>query len=111
MGWGFGGLFASAQALQVLLFLCLGMAAMGMTYGPLSTMLASLFPTQVRYTGCSVSFNMAGILGASFAPFVATWLASSYSVAAVGWYLSGASIISMLALLWMRSNQRKQLAD
>lgn len=105
LGWGFGTLFASSQTTQVILFLCLGMAAMGMTYGPLSTMLARLFPTQVRYTGCSVAFNMAGILGASFAPFIATYLASRFSLAAVGWYLSGAALVSMLALFWMRAKQ------
>lgn len=102
MGWGFGGLFAIGSSAAVIAFLCLGMACMGMTYGPLSTMLASLFPTQVRYSGCSLAFNMAGIVGASFAPFIATWIANQYGVAWVGAYLSGAALLSMLALMAMR---------
>ncbi len=102
LGWGFGALFATAQSSQVVWFLCLGMAAMGMTYGPLGSMLAGLFPTQVRYTGCSVAFNMAGILGASFAPFIATWMANHYGLASVGLYLSGAALISLFALTWLR---------
>jgi hypothetical protein len=53
----------------------------------------------VRYTGASLTFNLAGILGASLAPYVATWLATNYGVQTVGWYLSVASIISLVALL------------
>ena len=52
----------------------IGFALMGLTYGPLGTCLAERFPTAVRYTGASVAFNLAGILGASIAPYLATWL-------------------------------------
>jgi hypothetical protein len=31
----------------------------------------------VRYTGASLTFNLAGILGASLAPYAATWLATN----------------------------------
>lgn len=81
----------------VLLLLCLGMAFMGLTYGPLGTMLSGLFPAQVRYTGASLSFNFAGILGASFAPFVALWLATNYGFSFVGYYLSLMGGLSLLA--------------
>jgi hypothetical protein len=61
-------------------------------------MLAQLFPTPVRYTGASVSFNMAGILGASLAPYAATWLAGHHGLGAVGLYLSLAAALTWLAL-------------
>ena len=54
----------------------LGLSLMGLTYGPLGTVLSELFPTAVRYTGSSLTFNLAGIFGASLAPYVATWLAT-----------------------------------
>ena len=50
---------------------------MGCTYGALGTALAELFPTAVRYTGASLTFNLAGILGGSLAPYIATYLAAS----------------------------------
>jgi sugar phosphate permease len=53
----------------------------------------------VRYTGASLTFNLSGILGASLAPYVATWLATNYGLQTVGWYLSAASVISLVALL------------
>ena len=43
----------------------------GMTYGPIGTVLSELFPTSVRYTGSALTFNLAGIFGASFAPLIA----------------------------------------
>lgn len=85
--------------LGVFLCLSLGMFLMGFTYGPLGTMLSNLFPTKVRYTGSSLSFNLAGILGASFAPFIALWLANAYGFAFVGYYLSVLAFISLLATL------------
>jgi hypothetical protein len=83
----------------VLLCLSLGLALMGLTYGPLGAALGALFPTAVRYTGASFAFNFAGILGASLTPYAATWLAGRYGLPAVGGYLAGSSLLSLAALL------------
>lgn len=101
-GLGFGSMFSSGNYFQVTAFLCLGLGLMGMTYGPLGTMLSGLFPTEVRYTGASLAFNLAGILGASFAPFVATWLAASYDLDYVGYYLTTTAILTLLAIFLNR---------
>ena len=105
IGFGlvFGPLFSSADKASVLLMLSLGLAGMGLTYGPLGTALAEIFPTAVRYTGASLAFNFAGILGGSLAPYVATWLAANYGIAAVGYYLCGAGAISLLAVLVIKA--------
>ena len=95
----FQPLFGSGNPALVALFLVLGQCLIGLTYGPLGTLLSELFPPEVRYTGASLTFNLAGILGASLAPYVATWLATNYGLQTVGWYLSAASVISLVALL------------
>ena len=97
-GFAWAPLFTSGST-GVLVFLALGLGLMGLTYGPLGTALAELFPTAVRYTGASMAFNLAGIVGASLAPYVATWLAQRHGIAAVGIYLAVAGAISLLALL------------
>jgi metabolite-proton symporter len=101
-GLAFGPLFSSANSGRVLLMLSLGLACMGLTYGPLGTTLAAVFPTSVRYTGASLAFNLAGILGGSLAPYIATWLAGNYGIAAVGYYLCGAGTVSLVALLLIK---------
>ena len=95
-------LFGSGTTLGALAFLCIGLAAMGFTYGPLGTALAELFPTSVRYTGASLTFNLAGIVGASLAPYLATYLASHYGLAYVGYYLCGVGVVTLVALLLIR---------
>lgn len=92
-------MFGSANTFGVTLFLALGMFLMGMTYGPLGTWLSEMFPTAVRYTGSSMTFNFAGILGASLAPYLATTLATQYGLSSVGYYLSLAAGITLVALL------------
>lgn len=92
-------LFGSGTTAGVLAFLCVGLALMGLTYGPLGTALAELFPTAVRYTGASLTFNLAGIVGASAAPYLATWLADRYGLASVGYYLAAAGTLTLIALL------------
>jgi len=107
-GLVFGRLFAGG-ALDVTLFLSLGLGLMGLTYGPLGAALAELFPTAVRYTGASLAFNFAGILGGSLAPYIATSLAAKHGIAAVGWYLSAAGVLTFAALVAIHWRTRAQL--
>ncbi len=102
-GFAFRPLFGAHDTTLVFVFLALGFALSGLTYGPLGSALASLFPTAVRYTGTSLTFNLAGILGASLAPAIATSLASHHGVAYVGYYLSAVGVVTLVALLLIRS--------
>ena len=105
-GFLFSPMFGSGNPILITCFLCLGLSLMGMTYGPLGTMLSELFPTEVRFTGASLTFNLAGILGASLAPYIALSLAKHYGLASVGLYLSVAALITLVALLFTRESNR-----
>jgi metabolite-proton symporter len=100
----------SAGTHGVLAMLALGLALMGMTYGPLGTVVSELFPTAVRYTGSSLAFSLAGILGASLAPYIATWLAKHYGLPFVGYYLTGAAAVTFVGLLMVRETRGDDLA-
>lgn len=82
--------------------LSLGLLLMGFIYGPVGTLLGELFPTEVRYTGSSLAFSMAGILGASVAPLLGTYLAHHYGLTAVGIYLAATSAISLAGSLALK---------
>jgi len=101
-GFAFAPLFGAHDTVKVFIFLALGFSLTGFTYGPLGSALASLFPTAVRYTGTSLTFNFAGILGASLAPLIATHLSSTYGLEFVGYYLSAAGLVSLIALLFIK---------
>jgi len=109
-GMAFAPMFGSGNTAVVAVFMVIGLSLMGMTYGPLGTMLAELFPAEVRYTGASLTFNLAGILGASLAPYIATSLATSYGLSYVGYYLSAAALISLIALLLTAKPDAEALA-
>ena len=92
-----------------MLFLIVGMALTGMAYGPMGAVLPELFPTNVRYSGSGVSFNIASIMGAAVAPFIATWLATTYGVSWVGVYLFAAALLTFIAVLIMRETRDESL--
>jgi metabolite-proton symporter len=106
-GASFGLILAPDRATKgsVLIFLVVGMTLMGLSFGPMSAVLPELFPTNVRYTGSGIAYNLSGILGAAVAPFIATWLATKYGVAWVGVYLIVAAILTFIALLLMRETK------
>jgi len=87
----------------------LGLALMGLTYGPLGTVVSELFPTPVRYTGSSLAFSTAGILGASLAPYIATWLATKYGLQYVGYYLTASAVLTFVGLLLIRETKDQDL--
>lgn len=103
----FEPLFSTGSASSAIVFMILGLALMGFTYGPLGTALSEPFPVGVRYTGASLAFNLAGIFGASLAPYVATTLATAYGIHAVGLYLFAAAALTFLALLGLKRNARE----
>jgi len=89
--------------------LALGLGLMGLTYGPLGTVISEIFPTSVRYTGSSLAFSLAGIFGASLAPYIATWLARTYGLEYVGYYLALSAVLSFGGLLWIRETKDEDL--
>ncbi len=106
-GFFFSLFLTTSNIVLVTLFVCLGMSLMGFIYGPVGTFLSELFPTTVRYTGASLTFNIAGILGAAFAPMVAIKLADSYGIASVGMYLTVAACISLISLLVISKEEHR----
>lgn len=101
-------LFVAGTAGAVVM-MALGLALMGITYGPLGTVISELFPTAVRYTGSSLAFSLAGILGASIAPYIATWLAKNYGLQYVGYYLSASALLTLGGLVMIRETSADDL--
>jgi len=101
-------IFVAGQG-GALAMMALGLALMGLTYGPLGTVVSELFPTPVRYSGSSLAFNFAGILGASLAPYIATWLARNYGLPYVGYYLSASAVLTFIGLLMIPETKDNDL--
>ncbi|ROQ36706.1 metabolite-proton symporter [Frondihabitans sp. PhB188] len=100
--------FAGAQGLLVI-----GFILMGLTFGPMGAVLPELFPANVRYTGSAISYNVASILGAAVAPFIAValWKAAGGSTWLVGVYLSAMALITLAALFLSRETRDVDYSD
>ena len=112
----FGLLFVPLFAggfVGVMTLLIIGFTLMGLTFGPMGSELPELFPANVRYTGSAISYNVASILGAAVAPFIAValWQAAGGSTALVGNYLSLMALITLGALLISKVNTDVDFAD
>ena len=91
----------------VLVFVCVSLATMGLTFAPLGALLPELFPVNVGYTGASVAYNLGGILGASLAPYLAQQLLDWGGLAYVGYYVTFAAVLSFLAIASMKETARR----
>lgn len=100
---------------NLLLFIIAGAlvaACRSAMYGPQSAFFSELFSTQVRYSGASLSYQLASILGGGFAPALCTGLlawAGSYWPVAV--YIIVLNLITLVSVYLMSETFRKDLAE
>lgn len=90
-------------------FLAVGMILIGATFGPLSILLPELFPTEARYSGAALAYTTAGILGGSVATILAIQLNTHYGITGVGLYLATSSLLSCIALWFIKETKNVDL--
>lgn len=90
---------------QVMVFLCVGFALMGIAFGPIGAFLPELFDANVRYSGSGLGYNLAAIVGAAFVPTIATWLSHHWGVASAGLYLTVMAVCCFVATLTCRETK------
>lgn len=80
--------------------------------GTLSAYLTETFPTEVRYTGFALSFNLANALFGGTASFICIWLiANTGDNLAPAYYMIGVSVIALIAMILSHEHSGKDLND
>ena len=69
------------------------------------------FPDRRPLHGQLADVQPGGIFGASLTPYAATWLATTYGLQAVGYYLSAATVLSLIGLALARETKDKPLSS
>ncbi|WP_432845053.1 MFS transporter [Amycolatopsis sp. CA-161197] len=88
------GSFAAILAVRML-----GNAFNAAAYAPIASILAATFSVKVRYTGISLSYQVAAVLGGGFAPFIAqALLTATGSWMAVAGYSVTLCVISFVSM-------------
>ena len=84
----------------------------GAYIGPQPAVFSELFPTDVRYSGASLSLTLGTILGGAPAPFIATAL---YDAAGNSWpvsvYATVLALVSWLCVLGLKETYRADLVS
>lgn len=103
-------LLTHGTPMSVLVFIVLGMVLMGCTFGPMAALLPELFPTEVRYSGASMAYNLASIVGASVPTLIAIDLNRNHGLVGVGIYLAANGVLTLAALIASRETMSIDLA-
>jgi len=79
--------------------------------GPIAALLVEIFPTRVRYTGMSLSYNICAALFGGTAPMVCEWLVNTtgdrFSIA---YYVMSCAVVSLVSLWFYKDRYENALA-
>ncbi len=112
--WAFAffSLVNTSQPGLIVLAVIVGLVIHAVMYGPQASFVTEQFPTRVRYAGSSLAYTLAGILGGGFAPLIIVALFRSWhTTLAVSLYVTGALIVTAIALLAARETAHRPLED
>lgn len=79
-------------------FLLLGFALLGLSYGQAAGALNDWFAPRFRYTGAALTSDLAWLIGAGFAPVVALGLSAHFGLGYVSLYLLSGAVSTLVAL-------------
>ncbi|NKX55737.1 MFS transporter [Arthrobacter mobilis] len=73
---------------------------------------SELFPTDVRYSGTSVAYNLASLVAGSLSPIIALALYRQFGTGyAIGIYLAGMGLVSLVSVLFAKETKSIRLSD
>jgi MFS family permease len=76
-----------------------GLVFHAMMYGPQAAFVTELFSTRLRYSGASLGYQVAGVLGGGLAPLISLALLDKYDTPfAICLYVAGALCLTVVAL-------------
>jgi len=94
------GLLDTKSPAIIIAAISIGMVFQAAMFGPQGAFVTEQFPARVRYTGSSLAYTFAGVLGGGFAPLIFATLLREYpGTYAIPAYVTGALIITLIALL------------
>jgi MFS family permease len=80
------------------IFILLGFALLGLSYGQAAGAVTANFEARYRYTGAALTADLAWLIGAAFAPLVALGLSANFGLAFMGAYLFSGALCTLIAL-------------
>jgi MFS family permease len=104
-------LWGSGNALLITLGFVIGLQLQSLIYGPLGAFISEQFGTKARYTGASLGYQLATLLGGGFTPTILATLARNNhgDITTVAWFLIAMGVLSTVAVLVIREGRHNDL--
>ena len=98
--WGFAlfPLIDTGSLPLIIVAITLGLAFLGMQYGPQAAYFTELFSTEVRYSGASLGYQIGAIIGGALAPTIAVLLWNELGIFFVSLYILLAAVLTLWSL-------------
>ncbi|AYJ48276.1 MFS transporter [Rhodococcus sp. P1Y] len=109
--WPMYTMVGSGSILQLTLAMMIGQVMQNLMYSPMAPMLSEMFETEVRYTGVSLGYQLASLIGAGFTPMIAAILvlASDGSSVPLVLIMVGTACITLTALAILKEPRGNNL--
>jgi MFS family permease len=104
-------MLASNNVGLILLAFTVGLMLHSCLFGPLAAFVSEQFGTTSRYTGASLGYQLATLIGAGFTPGIVAEIFknSGQDISSVVWYLGGMSVVSIIFILLTREPKNNDL--
>ncbi|MFT9846422.1 MFS transporter [Aneurinibacillus sp. REN35] len=100
--------------IPVWVVLAIGFSIVGptMAYGPQAALIAENFPVHLRYSGASLGYQLASIIGGGLAPLISVYLLHKYnSTVPISIYIIIACLISLVAVTMLKDRSNQELEE
>ncbi|WP_329255404.1 MHS family MFS transporter [Actinoallomurus sp. NBC_01490] len=80
-------------------------------YGPQASLIAEVFPTNLRYGGAGIGYQLASVIAGGPAPLLATWLLHDYGWWAISAMMVLAAVLTLIATALLPDRSRVDITD
>ncbi|MET4134621.1 MFS transporter [Pseudarthrobacter sp. PvP090] len=104
-------LLSSNNIMLIFVAFAIGLMIHSTLFGPLAAFVSEQFGTTSRYTGASLGYQLATLLGAGFTPGIVAQIFkdSGQDTGSVVWYLATMSVVSIVFILLTREPKNNDL--
>src|ERR671936_360826 len=109
-GFVYFGMVNTGVLAVIFLAIVLSLVPHDMMYGPQAALIAESFTGRLRYSGCSLGYQLASVIAGGPAPLIATWLFGHYQTAyAIAGYIAACAVLSLIATALMTDYTGKSI--
>jgi MFS family permease len=110
-GFLYFGMIDTGSSMLIFAAMVLSLIPHDMQYGPQAALIAESFTPRLRYSGASISYQLASITAGGPAPLIATWLFATYkSGTPIAIYIAITAVISIVATLFLKDYTGKDVS-